>query len=182
MGRGLARANPHLPALPCGWPDGGGGRLQGSPGPPLTPEPQSLYQMPLKLPLPNPKKPFWSQQQHQPLGGQASPCPHPPNGSLSHPFGHKTPFLYCIQIANHYLPFLKLTLWGLNWDIGLKKPCYLSDFKQAPFSVWATISSSVKWHRCCAPCLALLLGLDAMVALRRTAQGLWVSARLERPS
>ena len=89
VGRGLARANPHLPALACGWPDGGGGRLQGSPGPPLTPEPQSLYQMPLKLPLPTPKKPFWSQQQHQPLGGQASSCPHPPNGSLSHPLATK---------------------------------------------------------------------------------------------
>ena len=176
MGGGLARANPHLPALAGGWPDGGGGRLQGSPGPPLTPEPQSLYQMPLKLPLPTPKKPSWSQQQHQPLGGQASPCPHPPSGSLSHPFGHKALFLYCIQIASNYLPFLKLTLWGLNWDFGLRKPCYLSDFKQAPFSVWATISSSVKWHCCCAPRPPTWFSTIVRV------QGLWVFVLHQRTS
>ena len=175
MGGGLARANPHLPALAGGWPDVGGGRLQGSPGPPLTPEPQSLYQMPLKLPLPTPKKPSWSQQQHQPLGGQASPCPHPPSGSLSHPFGHKVPFLYCIQIASNYLPFLKLTLWGLNWDFGLRKPCYLSDFKQAPFSVWATISSSVKWHCCCVP-------PHTWFSIIVRVQGLWVFVLHQRTS
>lgn len=184
MGEASLGQNPHLPALPCGWPDGGGGRLQGVS--------RATVNTGTTVPVPDAVKIATSQPQEAFL--EPAVCASSPGRvtGLTMPTSTQWKPVPPLWPQNSFLPLLHSDSQSLSpipktYPVGVKLGYWTQEtlgipeyFKQAPFSVWATILISVKRHRCCA-LFSIIVRLDAMVALRRTAQGLWVSVLTKQP-